>query len=70
MILSVVIATKDRAQFLANALDSLAAQEGAPEFETIVADNGSSDATAAVVAQRQGRGLPLARVFVAEPNRG
>ncbi len=69
MILSVVIATKDRAQFLANALDSLAAQEGAPEFETIVADNGSSDATAAVVAQRQGRGLPLARVFVAEPNR-
>ncbi len=70
MILSVVIATKDRAQFLANALDSLAAQEGAPPFETIVADNGSSDATAAVVAQRAERGLQLSRVFVAEPNRG
>ena len=70
MILSVVIATKDRADVLAHALDSLAAQEGAPAFETIVADNGSSDATAAVVAQRQGGGLELSRVFVAEPNRG
>jgi glycosyltransferase involved in cell wall biosynthesis len=70
MILSVVIATKDRAGFLAHALDSLAAQSGAPEFETIVADNGSSDATADVVAAHQGSTLRLARVFVPEPNRG
>jgi glycosyltransferase involved in cell wall biosynthesis len=68
--LSVVIASKDRAGLLAQALDSLAAQAGAPEFEIIVADNGSSDATPAVVAERQSGGLQLRRVFVPEPNRG
>jgi glycosyltransferase involved in cell wall biosynthesis len=67
---SVVIATKDRVQFLTSALDSLAAQVAAPEFEVIVADNGSSDATAEAVAQRQGRPHKLSRVFVPEPNRG
>ena len=70
MTLSVVIASKDRAGFLARALDSLAAQTGAPEFEIVVADNGSSDGTPAVVAQRQNGGLQLSRVFVPEPNRG
>lgn len=70
MIASVVIATKDRVKFLTSALDSLAAQEDAPEFEVIVADNGSSDATAEAVTQRQGRALNLRRVFVPEPNRG
>jgi glycosyltransferase involved in cell wall biosynthesis len=70
VILSVVIASKDRAAFLARALDSLAAQSEAPEFEIIVADNGSSDATAAIVAERESAGLPLRRVFVPEPNRG
>jgi glycosyltransferase involved in cell wall biosynthesis len=70
VIASVVIATKDRVKFLTSALDSLAAQEDAPEFEVIVADNGSSDATAEAVTQRQGRALNLSRVFVPEPNRG
>ncbi len=70
MTLSVVIATRDRAAFLARALDSLAAQPGAPDFEVIVADNGSSDATAAVVAARTAAwAIPLQRVFVPEPNR-
>ena len=50
MRLSVVIATKDRAARLERALDSLEAQRDAPAFEVIVADNGSSDGTRALVA--------------------
>lgn len=65
MKLSVVIATKDRAALLDDALASLRAQDGAPEYELIVVDNGSSDATP-TVARRHG----AAYVFVAEPNRG
>ena len=42
MRLSVVIATKDRAAFLARALDSLGSQQGAPSFEVVVVDNGST----------------------------
>jgi len=69
--LSVVIATRDRAALLADALDSLALQQGAPPFEVVVADNGSSDATPAVVAERAAAfGGELRRVFVPEPNRG
>jgi len=48
--ISVVIATKDRALFLQRALESLAQQRGAPEFEVVVADNGSTDGTPHVVA--------------------
>ncbi|MDQ6944529.1 MAG: glycosyltransferase [Candidatus Eremiobacteraeota bacterium] len=62
---SVVIATKDRAPLLDAALGSLRAQEGAPEYELIVVDNGSSDATPAVA---HAHGAVYA--FVAEPNRG
>jgi glycosyltransferase involved in cell wall biosynthesis len=68
---SIVIATRDRAAFLTRALDSLGAQVGAPPFEVIVADNGSSDATPDVVATHAARGaLDVRRVFVPEPNRG
>ncbi|MFZ1126584.1 MAG: glycosyltransferase family A protein [Candidatus Baltobacteraceae bacterium] len=70
MKLSVVIATRDRAGFLERALESLAAQDDPPEFEVVVADNGSSDATAEVVARHADAGrFPLRRVFVPEPNR-
>jgi glycosyltransferase involved in cell wall biosynthesis len=62
---SVVIATKDRAALLDGALASLHAQVGAPEFEIVVVDNGSSDATPEV-ARRYGARY----AFVAEPNRG
>jgi glycosyltransferase involved in cell wall biosynthesis len=62
---SVVIATKDRAGLLDAALASLRAQVGAPEFEIVVVDNGSSDATPEV-ARRHGAQY----AFVAEPNRG
>lgn len=65
MKVSVVIATRDRAALLAGALASLRAQAGAPAFEMVVVDNGSSDATAAVA--RDG-GAVL--VHEAEPNRG
>ncbi len=62
---SVVIATKDRAPLLDGALASLRAQEGAPEYELVVVDNGSSDATPDV-ARKHG----AVYTFVAEPNRG
>jgi glycosyltransferase involved in cell wall biosynthesis len=69
MKLSVVIATRDRAAYLARALDALAAQKDAPPFETIVADNGSTDGTASVVTERAAAMPDLQRVYVAEPNR-
>jgi glycosyltransferase involved in cell wall biosynthesis len=70
MLFSVVIATKDRAQFLRTALDSLAQQDAAPEFETIVADNGSRDETPSVVAEMSAR-VPYAlrRIEAGHANR-
>jgi GT2 family glycosyltransferase len=62
---SVVIATKDRAALLDGALASLRAQEGAPEYELVVVDNGSSDATPEI-ARKHG----AVYAFVKEPNRG
>ena len=47
--ISVVIATKDRAPFVARALESLVQQRGAPQFEALVVDNGSSDDTPRIV---------------------
>jgi glycosyltransferase involved in cell wall biosynthesis len=67
---SLVIATRDRAPFLARALESLASQSVAPPFEVIVADNGSTDATAQVVAERVAAApYALRSVYVGEPNR-
>jgi glycosyltransferase involved in cell wall biosynthesis len=69
--LSVVIATKDRARYLERALDSLAGSRAAPAFEIVVADNGSSDDTRAVVERKnETTGLPIRYVFEPEPNRG
>ena len=65
MKISVIIATKDRAALLDGALASLAGQEHAPELETIVVDNGSTDDTRAV-AERYG----VHYVFEPLPNRG
>jgi glycosyltransferase involved in cell wall biosynthesis len=62
---SVVIATKDRAELLDAALASLRAQSDAPPFDIVVVDNGSRDRTPAI-AREHG----AAYVFVAEPNRG
>jgi glycosyltransferase involved in cell wall biosynthesis len=61
---SVVIATRNRAALLDEALASLRAQAGVPEFETIVVDNGSRDATREV-AERHG----VTYLFEGRPNR-
>jgi GT2 family glycosyltransferase len=64
---TVVIATRDRADLLRASLARLATQSAAGRFDVVVADNGSSDDTAAVIRAA----APLVRaVYVAEPNRG
>ncbi len=67
---SVVIATKDRQEYLRRTLESLARQTEAPPFEVIVVDNGSADGTRSVVEARA-ESVPAVR-YVAEPqpNRG
>jgi glycosyltransferase involved in cell wall biosynthesis len=64
MKISVVIATRNRANLLDGALESLRAQLGAPDVEAVVVDNGSSDDTRAV-AERRG----ATYVFEPQPNR-
>lgn len=69
--LSVVIATKDRARYLERALASLRRQQGAPPFEVIVVDNGSSDDTRQVVARaNEMSAAPVRYEREPEPNRG
>jgi GT2 family glycosyltransferase len=71
MRISVIIATKDRSEYLARALTSLEEQIGAPSFELIVVDNGSSDDTKDVVRWQTERGrYPVTYVFEPQPNRG
>jgi GT2 family glycosyltransferase len=68
---SVVIATRDRARALERALRSLDEQIGAPPFEVIVVDNGSTDATRDVVERADGaHRMPVRYVFEPQPNRG
>jgi GT2 family glycosyltransferase len=71
MDVSVVIATKDRSRALARALRSLELQRAAPPFEVVVVDNGSTDATVAIVEAQANRGpYPVRYLYEAEPNRG
>ena len=71
MHLSVVIATKDRSRALARALRSLELQRDAPVFEVVVVDNGSTDATPAIVEAQSNRGIyPISYAYEAQPNRG
>ena len=62
-----VIATRDRASFLCGCLAALSEQTAAGRFEVLVADNGSTDDTAAIVAQFGDLGVRS--VFVDEANR-
>jgi glycosyltransferase involved in cell wall biosynthesis len=77
LVLSVVVPTFNRRELLVKLLDSLAALQAAPgEMEVIVADDGSTDDTLAVLAQRRDpfalRVLPAAgaRGPAAARNRG
>jgi glycosyltransferase involved in cell wall biosynthesis len=65
--ISAIICTHNRAAYLGAAIDSLLAQDFAAEFEVIVVDNASTDATKQVVAER----LPHPRLrYIYEPITG
>lgn len=64
---SVVIPTHNRRETLAEVLGALDRQEGAPPFEVVVVDDGSTDGTAAWLATRTGE-RPLR--LLAQENRG
>src|ERR1051326_4416289 len=61
---SIVIPTYNRASMLLRVLDALERQRGAPPFEVIVINDGSTDDTDRVLAQRAGI------VYRAQPNGG
>src|ERR1700722_17059520 len=67
---SVVIATKDRQEYLRRTLESLEGQTHAPPFEVIVIDNGSADETKSVVDACAGRSVPVRYLTEPQPNRG
>ena len=68
---SIVIATKDRAEYLDSAIESFGKQIGAPSFELIVVDNGSKDATPYIVERaREQQAFEVTYVYEERPNRG
>jgi len=64
MYFSVVIPTYNRLDMLLRVLDALDAQQDAPEFETIVINDGSKDDTERVISQRTNL------IFRTQPNGG
>jgi glycosyltransferase involved in cell wall biosynthesis len=69
---SVIVATRNRSALLARTLDALARQSFARDaFEIVVADNGSTDATADVIraAAAGGVGPPIQHLFVETPGK-
>ena len=71
MRISIVIATKDRAEYLDRALESFGKQIGAPSFEVVVVDNGSTDATAHIVEHaKSAQSYEITYVYEERPNRG
>ena len=65
---TVLIATRDRAELLARTLESLAGQRTAAQWEVIVVDNGSTDSTAQVLADFAPR-LPLTSIYFPVPGK-
>ncbi len=71
MRISVIIATRDRAEYLDRALGSFEKQIGAPPFEVIIVDNGSSDATPHVIDRARAHlTFEISYVYEERPNRG
>jgi glycosyltransferase involved in cell wall biosynthesis len=68
---SIVIATHNRSALLGQTLDALAGQTWpADQLEIIVADNGSTDGTRAVVQRAASRGgAPMRYLFVPQPGK-
>ena len=64
--ISVIVLNHNGRKWLAGCLDSLAAQAGAPAFETIVVDNASSDGSVAFLAEH----YPAVTVLPAPTNLG
>jgi len=69
MRISVIIATYNRAEMLAECLEHLARQHFEPEDEVIVVDNGSTDHTSAVIVNAQ-RSFPVHLRQLVEPTPG
>jgi glucosyl-dolichyl phosphate glucuronosyltransferase len=70
VIVSIVIATRNRSVLLARTLRALARLRWPRErMDVIVADNGSTDQTRAVVDQARAGGLPVRYVFVEQPGK-
>jgi hypothetical protein len=67
---TVIIATRDRAGLLRDCLACLSRQSALGRFEVIVVDNGSIDATSAVIAQAAANTSRVRGLSVAEANRG
>ncbi|HEY5011751.1 MAG TPA: glycosyltransferase [Acidimicrobiia bacterium] len=67
--LSVVIPCLNAADVLSRQLDALSSQEWDGSWDVIIADNGSTDATAAIAQSYQGR-LPSLRILDASDRRG
>lgn len=66
--ISVIIPTRNRADLLAAALDSLTRQTlVTSEFEILIVDNGSTDNTAQVICQYQDRLSNLNSIYAEEP---
>jgi len=63
---SVIVATRNRATLLPEALASLAAQRCASSFEIVVVDNGSDDTTVDVVREWERRDERMRSVFEPE----
>lgn len=67
---SVLVATRNRANHLTHLLERLTAQKGAPQFEVIIADNGSNDDTANIVKQAIAKeSLTIRYVHVGRPGK-
>jgi glycosyltransferase involved in cell wall biosynthesis len=68
---TVIVATRDRADFLRDCLACFNRQSALGRFEVIVVDNGSTDESPAIIAQAAAASNGLVRgLTVAAPNRG